>query len=157
MIGSLLQPPAEKLPVLYLLIGTDHESRLLQSELTRDWFASPIKCPYERIDHWHAANELVLVRRKIKARIEFVRVDRFSTVRTPAWRIGRYGRWERFDKRAFAFTGRPTRTCRWLMDHYHYDRWPDHRTQYRGPFIDDEIEEKEADKRAPKPPWENGH
>lgn len=157
LIGSLLQP-AEKLPTLYLLIGDNHESLILESELKRIWDKPPKHCDaYQAIEHRIAALPLARERRKIRARIEFVRADRFSVgPKIPAWRIGRYGRWEGFDRRAFAFTGRPVRTVRWLMDHYHYDRWPDHRTQYRGPFVDDEIEEKEADKRTPKPPWENG-
>jgi len=154
MIGSLLQP-AEKLPTLYLLIGDNHESLILESELKRIWDKPPKHCDaYQAIEHRIAAMPFVRVRRNIRAHIEFVRADRWSKIPLPAYRIGRYGRWERFDKRAFAFTGRPTRTVRWLIDWHNAERiivkW--------GSYEDEDGSTYHGSRGMPaplpKPPWE---
>ena len=149
LIGSLLQP-AEKLPTLYLLIGTDHESRLLKSELTRDWFKLR---SYEKSHVFHAvvlANE----RREIRAKIVFIRHDRWEDIKTPQWKIGRYGKWQEFDPRAFVFTGRPTRTCRWLIDYYLTE--PIEVIYERRRYADGELSFNERTKynKRPLPPWE---
>lgn len=152
LIGSLLQP-AEKLPTqptLYLLIGKNRPSEILESELKRDWFKLR---SYEKSHVFHAlilANE----RREIRARIVFIRHDRWSDIKTPQWKIGRYGKWQEFDPRAFVFTGRPTRTVRWLVDYYLTE--PIRVVYERRDFEGGEFSynEKAYYNKRPLPPWE---
>jgi len=92
-------------------------------------------------------------RQQIRAKIEFVTVDRWAGLKTPAYKIGRYGRWEQFDQRTFAFTGRPTRTVRWIIDWYEAERSKPVWTRIETPrtvFWDYRIVPIEL----PKPPWE---
>lgn len=150
LIGALLQPPAEKLPTLFIRIGDNHESRLLKSELTRDWF----KLRSYRASHIFHAAVLANDRANIRARIEFVHVDRHSDLRSPAYKIGRYGRWQAFDRRTFAFTGRPTRTVRWIVDDYLTE--PPEITYERRTYSDGTVwfSSSTKENKRPKPPWE---
>jgi hypothetical protein len=150
LIGALLQPPPTKTPTLFIRIGDNHESRLLKSELTRDWFRLRSYKPSHVFHAVALANE----RREIRANIQFVEVDRWSEHKTPAYKIGRYGRWGQFDRRAFEFTGRPVRTVRWVVDDYLTE--PLEITYERHAYGDGEIYFSSSTKRnkRPKPPWE---
>jgi len=145
LIGALLQPPPEKVPTLYIRLGDNHESRLLKSELTRNWFNVRSLKDYPSAYVFHREQQ------SIRAKIEFVTVDRWSDIRSPAYKIGRYGRWQRFDTRTFEFTGRPTRTVRWIIDWHEAERIVVFRGDDAHP-CDTELREKPAD--LPKPPWE---
>ena len=149
LIGSVLQPPAEKLPTLFIRLGDNHESSLLKSELTRDWTRLRSYQPSHIFHAFAIAHE----RKNTKAKIEFITVDRWAGLKTPAYKIGRYGRWELFDRRAFAFTGRPTRTVKWIIDWHEAERskavWMRIDTP-RAAFWDYRI----VPVSLPKPPWE---
>lgn len=148
LIGALLQPPPEKVPTLYIRLGDNHESRLLKSELTRNWFNVRSLKDYPSAYVFHREQQ------SIRAKIEFVTVDRWAGLKTPAYRIGRYGKWERFDTRTFSFTGRPTRTVKWIVDSYLTE--PLEITYERRTYSDGTVwfSSSTKENKRPRPPWE---
>jgi hypothetical protein len=107
------QPPHRA--VLWIALDHDRRSRMLQSELERDWSRpnpAIVLTLRERAGVARLAQEMAGLQRALHDRFQVLYVERPPFVRAPAVRIG-HGRWESLSPRAFVYETLPLRTLDW--------------------------------------------
>jgi hypothetical protein len=109
-------------PTLTIALDDSPQSRMVKSELTRDW-TQPNRAVVKTLTRWQKKDvatrgaQFNAIATKIDGyfRVVYVKADEVPlSVRfhLPAVRINR-GTWETLDRRAFAFEGRPLVTLDW--------------------------------------------
>jgi hypothetical protein len=112
-------------PTLSLALDDAAPSRMLRSELSRDWLqpnAAVVLTRRQRSDLAVIGHSMNAIQRQIllEFRIVYVEADAVplpQRLHLPAIRINR-GRWESIDRRAFAFETRPLLTLDWYRTRY---------------------------------------
>jgi hypothetical protein len=117
------EPPRK--PTLALALDDGAPSRMLRSELSRNWLrpnAAIVLTRRQRSDlaiigHSMQALQAQLVAEFVIVYVEPEAVPSSTRLHLPAIRINR-GRWESIDRRAFAFETRPLLTLDWYRARY---------------------------------------
>ncbi len=103
-------------PTVQILYGDDPRSKLLVSELTRDWTRT--KRPV-RVDSWLLLQRLNGVRDGLQPHLTLVDAQRDPVLKyrtdLPLWRIREYGEPQKFDPRTFGTTSWPLLTVKSLV------------------------------------------
>ena len=99
---------------LQIAISDNWESKLIYSELTRDWTKggeNVIGKKYNKL------------RKNIRFKIVFIKFDRYDITQLseyPQYKYGKYDKWNKFDKRVFMCSSWPLRSINVLDNNYTY-------------------------------------
>lgn len=149
-------PPSDAVKTtkkLYIVTSDNEQSKMLKRELSGGWYKhvnpklkekydkEQIQCSCTLYDHIREQIDMEIVFRDWK---EHPTLNKY-----PAWKIGKYSKWQYFDDSIFHITSYPLRFVKYQVDlyllHFRVERWKDR--------FEDEIWRHRADYMARVRAW----